>query len=230
MESRDIVLKLFAATRLVAALLGLIAVAATFADTGSRTAINPFNFFGFFTMQSNILAAVIFLTAAIWGLTGRERSAGLELARGCATAYMIIVGLVYNLLLAGLPGGVDLPWANNVLHIVIPIYAAVDWLFFADRSALPWNRFWVVVVYPMVWVVVVLIRGATDGWVPYPFLDPATGYGAVALYAVGIAVGIAAFGALVWAVSRVRILDPGSDGRADVRVVPQRNRTGSPGV
>ena len=25
-----------------------------------------------------------------------------------------------------------------------------------------------------------LVRGATDGWVPYPFLDPKNGYGTVA--------------------------------------------------
>ena len=105
-------------------------------------------------------------------------------------------------------GGVELGWANFVLHVAVPIYVAIDWIFFGDRPRLPWNRFFIVLVYPIVWLIVVLVRGATDGWVPYPFLSPTLGYGVVALYCVGIAVAIAVVGAGVWALSRVRILKP----------------------
>lgn len=224
-------IKLIAGLRFAAAAAALVAVTATFLDTGSREAINPFNFFGFFTMQSNIFAAVVFALAAFAGFSARPRSRGLEIARGCAATYMVIVGLVYNLLLAGLPGGVDLPWANTILHVVIPIYAALDWLLLGDRGPLPWNRFWVVFVYPLVWVAVVLVRGATDGWVPYPFLDPQTGYGSVSIYVVAIAVGIAVFGALAWAASRLRVVRPEEGREADALApAPQRNWTGSPGA
>ena len=41
--------------RLSAVLLGCVAVIATVVDTATRAKINPFNFFGFFTMQSNII-------------------------------------------------------------------------------------------------------------------------------------------------------------------------------
>ena len=54
----------------------------------------------------------------------------------------------------------------------------------------------------------ILIRGATDGWVPYPFLDPATGYGSVAAYSIAIAAFTVLFGLAVFALSRVRILRP----------------------
>jgi hypothetical protein len=197
---------LTAALRTVAALGTLTAIVATFFDTASRSAINPFNFFGYFTMQSNIATLVVLLAAAIYGFRGRRQPPGLELARGCVTTYIVIVGIVYNLLLSGLEGGVTLAWANTVLHVVLPIYAALDWILFADRGPLPWRRFWIVLVYPLVWLAVVLVRGATDGWVPYPFLDPGQGYGVVALYAVGIAVAFAAVGAGVWAVSRVTVI------------------------
>jgi hypothetical protein len=89
-----------------------------------------------------------------------------------------------------------------VLHVALPIYAALDWILIPDRKNVPWHRFWIVLVYPAVWLIVVLVRGATDGWVPYPFLDPGNGYGVVAGYAVGIAVAISAAGAAVWGVSR----------------------------
>ncbi|MWV50701.1 hypothetical protein GRS96_15620 [Rathayibacter sp. VKM Ac-2803] len=188
-----------AALRIVVALTVLTAVAATAVDTASRTPLLPFNFFGFFTIQGNILLAVILLTTA---LTGRS----LALARGAATSYIVVVGLVYNTLLVGLAGGVALPWANTVMHLLFPIYGLLDWILFADRPPLPWRRLRLVIVYPIVWLAVVLVRGATDGWVPYPFLDPATGYGTVAVYVVVIAVVFLLAGALVWALSRVRLL------------------------
>lgn len=51
-----------------------------------------------------------------------------------------------------------------------------------------------------------LERGATDGWVPYPFLDPSLGYGALAITAVVLALAVVAFGVGVWALSRLRPL------------------------
>lgn len=202
--------RLFAVLRLGMAILIAVAITATFIDTASRVAINPFNFFGFFTLQSNILASIVLAVAGIRGLQRGKQTKRLMLARASVTTYLIIVGLVYNTLLVGVPGGggIELGWANAVVHIVSPIYVLVDWVFFADRTAQPWRKFWVVFIYPLVWLAVVLVRGATDGWVPYPFLDPATGYESVALYSVGIAVGVAVFGALVWALSRVRIIRP----------------------
>jgi hypothetical protein len=54
--------------------------------------------------------------------------------------------------------------------------------------------------YPLVWVTLTLMRGAADGWYPYPFLDPANGgYASVALYFVTILVFFLAIGmALIW--------------------------------
>lgn len=116
----------FAMFRLVTAIVGVVAVVATFLDTASRAVINPFNFFGFFTMQSNIIVIVVLLIAAGAAFTGRAQSPRLQLARACATTYIVIVGIVYNALLAGITeGGISLEWANVVLHIVLPVYAAL---------------------------------------------------------------------------------------------------------
>jgi hypothetical protein len=192
--------------RLSVALLGIVAIVSTFFDTATRATINPFNFFGYFTMQSNIILVIVLLLAARYFFSGKRQSRLLVLARGCATTYIVITGVVYNLLLAGLEGGVSLAWANTVLHLILPLYAALDWVIFSDRSPLPWKKIWVALVYPIVWIIVVLIRGATDGWVPYPFLNPAQGYGVVALYALAIAVATVVFAAIIWAVSRLNLL------------------------
>jgi len=193
-----------AVLRVCAAALTLIAVAATFFSTASRATINPFNFFGFFTIQSNLLAAAALGATAALVLLGRTAPDWLVLARAATTAYMIVVGLVYNTLLAGLAGGVELPWANTVLHIVFPVYCLLDWALLADRGPLPWRRLWVVLVYPVLWCAVVLVRGATDGWVPYPFLNPVTGYPSVLFYVLLIAVTVITAGAAVFGLSRLR--------------------------
>lgn len=193
-----------AVLRVCAAALTLIAVAATFFSTASRATINPFNFFGFFTIQSNLLAAAALGGTAVLVLLGRTAPAWMVLARAATTAYLIVVGLVYNTLLAGLAGGVELPWANTVLHIVFPVYCLLDWALVADRGPLPWRRLWVVLVYPVLWCAVVLVRGATDGWVPYPFLNPVTGYPSVLFYVLLIAVTVITAGAAVFGLSRLR--------------------------
>ena len=199
--------RLIAWLRVAAVILGVVAVIATFADTASRVNINPFNFFGYFTMQSNIIWFVVMAITAAVVLRGSMQSERLLIARGCATTYMILVGAIYNTLLAGQEGGVALVWANSVVHIVLPIYAAVDWIVFSDDHRLAWKRLWVPLVYPMVWVIVVLIRGATDGWVPYPFFNPDTGYALVFTYVAGIAALTIVTAAMVWALGRLLVVE-----------------------
>lgn len=188
--------------RVLAGAVIATAIVATFVETAGRATVNPFNFFGYFTIQSNTLFAV---TAVISGCVGLIRPGAqprwLVVLRSLATVCMIIVGLVYAALLAplGLEGGVPVPWANWAMHVAGPILAAADWVFAPDRGALPWRIAFLQLAYPILWIAVVLVRGATDGWVPYPFLDPAQGYPVVAAYVVAIALvflGVSA--AVVW--------------------------------
>ena len=50
--------------RTAIALFGLTAIVSTFLDTATRATINPFNFFGFFTIQSNIILIIVLLVSA----------------------------------------------------------------------------------------------------------------------------------------------------------------------
>jgi hypothetical protein len=156
---------------LAVAALVAAAVVATVAEGAGRTVINPFNLFGYFTIQSNIILAFVYAT--------------------------LLAPL-------GAAGGVPVAWANTALHIITPIYALSDWILFSDRARIGFNRLWIVLIYPIVWVVVVLVRGATDGWVPYPFLHPDTGYASVFFYVGLIVVVMLAFGSLVFWISRKR--------------------------
>lgn len=192
--------------RLAIAALVAGAVVATVAEAAARVTINPFNMFGYFTIQSNIILAIVYTVVAVVSLRGEAASPALNVARASATTYIIIVGLVYATLLAplGAAGGVPVAWANTALHIITPLYALADWILFSDRARIGFNRLWIVLLYPLVWVVVVLVRGATDGWVPYPFLHPATGYASVFFYVALIVVVMLAFGSLVFWIARKR--------------------------
>lgn len=186
--------------RVLATTAILVAVIATTIDTASRVAINPFNFFGYFTIQSNLILAAVYALTTDPSFRKPRNERWLSLARACATSYVVVVGLVYAVLLAplGVVGGVPLPWANTILHIVIPVYAAADWLLVGDRTRLSFRYLWIAAIYPLVWCAVVLARGATDGWVPYPFLDPTNGYGVVARNVVLVAASMVAVAALAF--------------------------------
>ncbi|WP_411701386.1 Pr6Pr family membrane protein [Conyzicola sp.] len=178
--------------------------------------IQVVNFFSFFTIESNIASAVVLVIGAVQLIMrSRPDSAGYTLARASVTTYMVVTGLVYNLLLRGieLPQGSTVGWSNEILHVVAPVYLLVDWLFAPGRSAIAARTIWFVLVYPIVWVGYTLIRGpfvtdaifGNDFWYPYPFLNPVTsadGYLSVAIYVVVIAAAIALVAAAVLWVSR----------------------------
>lgn len=189
-------------SRLTWGLVTLTALVATYAVTAAGGPVNPFNFFGYFTIQSNLLLAVVALLAGVVGL----RRPGVQpqwlvTLRALTTVCMTVVGLVYVTLLLplGAAGGVPLPWANTVMHVLGPILVIIDWFTSQDRKPMPWRMALLHLIYPLTWTAVVLVRGVTDGWVPYPFLNPAQGIGVVAAYVALIAVVFFAISvAVVW--------------------------------
>ena len=184
---------------------GAAAIAAALAAT-TYAAVHDgvfvlWNFFGFFTIQSNVIGIGALLIAARF--TGVARPRWVELLRACATVYLVIVVAVYWTLLVGVDVQIAYPWANVVLHGASGVLLLADWLIEGPRAPLPWRDAWVVLIYPAAWLAVVIVRGATDGWVPYPFLNPEHGYLKVAIVGLGIAaigygLGLAAFRLTHW--------------------------------
>lgn len=119
--------------------------------------------------------------------------------------YIVPVGVVYAVLLAplGAAGGVPVAWANIVLHVLTPIYAVVDWVLAPTHGPLADRTVGLILVYSILWLGVVLLRGATDGWVPCPFLDPQLGYATIAVTVLVIALAVGVFGWLVVRSSRL---------------------------
>ena len=217
--------------RIAASLLAVAAIVAQLArtleiavqsetDYGGHLPTVFANFFSFFTIESNVLAAVALAIGAVWALRHRNTTEPepqwLAILFACASTYMIVTGVVYNTLLRGiaLPQGATVGWSNEVLHVVVPLLLLADLLFAPRRRALKWNAVAIIAIFPIVWVVYTLIRAnlviapgtGNHWWYPYPFLDPHQdgGYGAVALWVLLIAAIIVATGAFVVWVGRRR--------------------------
>ncbi|AMM21817.1 hypothetical protein AX769_18770 [Frondihabitans sp. PAMC 28766] len=199
---------LFAGLRLAVAVLIIVAVVGQLMRSVLAPSFFFFNFFGFFTIQSNLLIAGTFALTAAVSLTAMASPPWLVVARGATVTYMATTGIVYNLILANQPlGDFNVAWSNDILHRVVPIIAIVEWVLLGDHAAIPWRRLWFFLIYPIVWLIATLARG--QSFVPYPFLNTVTiGWGAVLLYCLVIAVFVAAMSALVIWLSRLHLVDP----------------------
>lgn len=211
--------------RLLTAVLVLAAVFAQFAETlGNATARGQdlptviANFFSYFTILSNLLAATALIVAAIGALRGIRESAAVGVLLASATTFLFITFAVYNALLRNLPpapGAAEtVPWSNEVVHVVAPLLLVVDLLCSPGRRRLSWNALIAVIGLPLVWVAYTLVRAnlvadpvtGTPSWYPYPFLNPngPDGWGGVWISVGLIAVAFVGVGSLVILVTRLR--------------------------
>ncbi len=177
------------------------------------------NFFSYFTILSNVSAAIALLVAGGWGLRHASDAViePLPIARlrACAATYMITTGVVYNLLLRNAQVGISAPWVNEVLHVAAPLLLLADAFFAPGRRPLRWRVLVLIVALPIAWIGYTLLRAnhvvspitGDPWWYPYPFLDPHLvpgGYVGVAGYVAVVAVVIVGIGAGVVALSRWR--------------------------
>lgn len=133
-------------------------------------AVGPalWRFLGFFTILTNLLVAVMATRLAL----GRKSGLSGPAARMAITAAMLLVGIAYWFLLAPLwtPTGWQLV-ADIGLHTVQPVLAAALWLSLRDGS-LSWSDGPKAAIWPALYAVYALARGAGDGWYAYWFLNP----------------------------------------------------------
>ncbi len=165
----------------------------------------PFEYFAFFSIDSSIFAGIVVLLSGIWLLQGKAETERQNILRLIVTVSMIIVGVVYHALLgdsAVAPEDIGYEWPripNLVIHTWAPIAIAIDYLL-SIRGAKPKLRkaLWVV-VYPLIWLFLSIIRGLADGWWPYWFINPGSEGGVVGMitYILLIAGGFISLGFIV---------------------------------
>lgn len=129
-------------------------------------------FLSFFTVTTNILLGICFLSLWLF----RNQKVGKFFAKSsiitALTVYILVVGLIYNLLLRGLvlPTG----WArvaDELLHVVSPIIFLTFWIFFVEKINLKYSSAFNWLSYPMAYIIFVVIRGHFIHQYPYPFIN-----------------------------------------------------------
>ncbi|MFE5257612.1 Pr6Pr family membrane protein [Streptomyces coelicoflavus] len=134
-----------------------------------------------FTVQSGILLALVMLASARCSWSAHHPLPGA--LTGAALFYVVAAGLVQHLVPAGesplftTPGATT--WqtaATQILHIAVPVAAALDWLLFTAPGRLHLRQAPVWLLYPLAYLAFSLTRGellpsgAQDRYL-YPFLD-----------------------------------------------------------
>lgn len=141
----------------------------------NRTADIPetiVRYFSFFTIESNILVTICFTFL----LLKPNSTIGTFFQKPenitAVTLYILIVGIVYNVILRFLwaPTGFQ-KLADELLHTLIPIFVLVYWYFFAEKSSLKYNHIFRWLLFPTLFLIYTLIRGHFVTYYPYPFLD-----------------------------------------------------------
>jgi hypothetical protein len=157
-----------------------------------------------FTYQANVLAAAYFL----WSLLS-PRGADRVGIRGAVVVYVVAAGIVWNLLLTDYSMGYT-P-ANILLHIVVPVLAAVDWLVVGRRRrVVRWRQPLLWLIYPAAYLILALVVLNRAGRrPPYYFLDPeSVGLAVVTVNTGLLAAFILALGYGISAVGRPRPAEP----------------------
>ncbi len=162
---------------LLTAVVVVVAIAVQLPDSAAETGgffdvpvYRALNVFAFFTIQSNLLVA---LSALLTALQPDVDTLLRRVLRLTALVAITVTGVVYHLVLAGLvdlsPAGA---FANLLVHTVVPLLAVVGWLAFGPRGRTSWRVVGLSVVFPVLWLVVTLVRGGlVGGFWPYPFVD-----------------------------------------------------------
>lgn len=196
----------FRIVRVGLGLLVLSSIVSEIVTLSGWSQFNPGNFFSFFTIQSNIIAAIVLIAFGLF-YTRLAKSVVFQSVRGAATLYMAMTGVIFAVLLSGLTDVrlTAVPWNNIVLHYIMPIAMVIDWLISPPKVHLKTAHIAAWVLLPIGYVVYSLIRGYFVGWYPYPFLNPVTSsYEQVgltlAVLTVGVLLGAWAF---LWYARRV---------------------------
>ena len=161
----------------------------------------PIDLYGYFTIWSNTLVALVTLKFARGdsrGLLGRPS------VQASTVVYIIVVGVIYNTLLVQYnpQTGVRL-LIDTIFHTIVPIAYPLWWLVFVPRGRLDWTALTPAVIFPVIYGLFALAKGAMTGKYAYFFIDVGKyGLPQVLLNIAALGVLYAALMALVIALDR----------------------------
>lgn len=147
-------------------------------------------FFSYFTILTNLLVALYFTARLFFSNTRTGIFSTKYAAATALTVYILVVGLIYNLLLRQI--WTFTGWgliSNELLHTVTPLYFLSYWIFVVKKYTLKYKTALYWTIYPLAYMAYSLTRGEIVNSYPYPFIDVnLLGYSKVFINSIGIAV------------------------------------------
>lgn len=129
-------------------------------------------FFSFFTILTNLLVA-LFFTFRVFKIKKKPFSIYLKSgALTALTAYILLVGIVYQVILRGIwePTGLQMI-VDELLHTLIPLYFLGYWYRYATSTNFGLRSILYGLVYPLLYFVFIMVRGHFSNFYPYPFVN-----------------------------------------------------------
>lgn len=172
----------------------------------------PTEYFAYFSIVTAIVAGLYLITTGIGLLMNLEDTKWVEITRLSLTVALVVVGVVYHLLLADVANDVrdgDYAWPvlpNQIIHTYAPILVVLDYLLSVKASRLRIKAALWVAVFPVIWLVLSVLRGFATNWWPYWFLNPngeaglsgmLSYVGAITVFFLGLGFGLLAIKKLI---------------------------------
>jgi len=129
-------------------------------------------FFNYFTILTNLLIG-IYVTVQL--MTPERRRSGFFFRPSVETActlYILVVGLVFNIILRFLGPFTGLQLVvSEIHHTIVPLMILLYWWRWVDTRSLTYRHIPAWLIYPAAYAVFVMVRGSFGHWYPYPFLN-----------------------------------------------------------
>ena len=186
---------------LIVALAALCGVLGQFALNGAKPDLQAWgprawDLLRYFTILTNLMVAWLMLRETM----GRRQGSAILTT---AALNIAMVGIIYQTLLAPETPLQGWNWVTDFLmHAAVPVAMVAWWAVFAPRRlSLAQLPLWL--IWPVVYCIYALLRGAWEHRYPYFFLDiDRFGAGQITLNIIGLVGVFAGFGLLFWGLSR----------------------------
>lgn len=173
--------------KIIFGLLGISAIGYEIIKLLSNDKFSAINYFSQWTTLTNLLAVAMLLISAGF-LAKNKNSKILEYMRGASTVYLVTTGIAFGLLLTKYITNVtDIPWSNFSLHYIMPVAIIIDWFLDQPKAVIYFKQALLWLLFPVVYIIYLLVRGQASGNYIYPIFDPSTNsWGKISLTIVGL--------------------------------------------
>jgi len=129
-------------------------------------------FLSYFTILTNSIVAIYFCRIGYKEILEKLPSKVSFDTLTAITVYITIVGLVYQVMLRHTWNPIGLQKiVDELLHSINPLLVIVFWFLSLKNNILSYKSISRWLLYPLLYLIYVLIRGFFSGFFPYPFLD-----------------------------------------------------------